>query len=353
MIDLPQRAQILRWVGEAHEHGARRHEACQLLGIGLRTLQRWRDADGTLRTDGRAQRTFEPPNKLSEPERQQMLVIANQPEFAPLPPSQFVPILAERGEYVASESSFYRVLREADQLKHRQASRAPAPPRKPRALCASAPNQVYSWDITYLKTTTHGIYLYLYVFVDLYRRKIVGWRVPDREDNEHAAERVTDIVRREGIERDQLIVHSDNGGPMKGATLLATLHRWGIVPSYSRPAVSNDNPYSEALFKTMKYRLDYPAKPFAGVASANTWVEGFVHWYNHQHRHSAIRFVTPAQRHAGRDSEILAQRKATYERAKARDPQRWSRHTRNWDPITEVFLNPDKSHLQEEAKLVA
>ena len=127
MIDLPERARILRWVEEAHEQGARRHEACQLLGIGLRTLQRWRDADGTVRTDGRAQRTFVPPNKLSEPERQQMLAIANQPEFASLPPSQFVPILAERGEYVASESSFYRVLREANQLKHRQASRAPAP----------------------------------------------------------------------------------------------------------------------------------------------------------------------------------------------------------------------------------
>ncbi|MCB1809203.1 MAG: IS3 family transposase [Candidatus Competibacteraceae bacterium] len=346
MIGFSQRAQILRWVDEAQAAGARRHRACDQLGIRLRSLQRWRDGCGTVRTDGRTLRTFTPPNKLSDEERQHMLAVANEPEFAALPPSQFVPLLADRGQFVASESSFYRVLRVAHQLKHRQASRTPTPVRKPFALSTTAPNQLYSWDITYLKTTTFGRYLYLYLFVDLYSRKIVGWRVHECEDNEHAAELVTDIVRREGVERDRLVVHSDNGGPMKGATLLATMQRLGIVPSYSRPAVSNDNPYSEALFRTLKYRPNYPTKPFHTEAVANAWVDGFVQWYNHAHRHSAIRFVTPAQRHAGLDYDLLAQRKITYEKAKAAKPQRWSGNTRNWDPITEVLLNPDNVQNQ-------
>jgi len=347
MIPLAEREQILRWVDEACAQGARREQACALLGISIRTLQRWRDKTGAVGDDGRRQRSVVPANKLTDAEREQMLAIANRAEFAALPPSQFVPMLAERGEYIASESSFYRVLRDAKQLNHRLASR-PATHHKPEPLQASASNQIYSWDITYLKTPLAGVYFYLYLVMDIYSRKIVGWCIQDRENSDYAAQLVQQIAAREGLAPEQVTLHSDNGAPMKGATLLATLHTLGIMPSFSRPAVSNDNPYSESLFRTLKYRPDYPPQPFADLPAARRWVADFVDWYNHHHRHSAIRFVTPAQRHAGLETAILAQRTATYADAKARHPQRWSGPTRNWTPIPVVRLNPEKSQQPKE-----
>ena len=347
MIPLPERQQIVHWVDEANAAGARRHKACELLGIAPRSLQRWRQPDELendgLKHDARTTRAYVPENKLSDSEREQVLAVANSAEFANLPPSQIVPILAERGEYIASESTFYRVLRDAKQLKHRQASRPATVRHKPKALQATAPNQVYSWDITYLPTAIRGVFFYLYLFMDVYSRKIVGWQVYEQESSEWAAEILSDIVQREGIDRDQVTLHSDNGGPMKGATMLATLQALGIMPSFSRPAVSNDNPYSESLFKTLKYRPEYPGGPFSSLTEARQWVAGFVGWYNHDHRHSAIQFVTPAQRHAGLDTAILANRKVVYEAAKARHPERWSRRTRHWEPVQVVYLNPDKS----------
>lgn len=153
---------------------------------------------------------------------------------------------------------------------------------------------------------------------------------------------IQDICRREGITKAQVVLHSDNGSPMKGATLLATLQQLGILPSLSRPSVSNDNPYSEALFKTLKYRPDYPLQPFSELGDARIWVANFVAWYNLEHRHSSIRFVTPEQRHNGEDRAILDQRKATYQAAKIANPARWSKDIRNWDWQAEVYLNPDK-----------
>jgi putative transposase len=341
MIALSERQQIVSWIEEAHAAGARQAKACALLGISLRSLQRWQQSGG-IAEDGRRRRQFIPANKLSDQERQAVLSMANSAEFAALAPSQIVPILAERGQYLASESTFYRILRDAKQLKHRQASRVAAGSRKPKALKATAPNQLYSWDITYLPTSVKGVFLYLYLFMDVYSRKIVGWQVYERESSDWAADIVRDIVQREGIPRHQVALHSDNGGPMKGATMLATLQTLGILPSFSRPAVSNDNPYSEALFKTLKYRPEYPAQPFTDLKQARRWVAGFVDWYNQEHRHSAIRFVTPHQRHTGQDIAILKRRKAVYEAAKQQRPERWRGKTRNWDPIRAVYLNPDK-----------
>jgi putative transposase len=348
MISLPQRQQIVQWVEQAATAGARAHKACELLGIAPRTLQRWQQC-GELLEDARRTRSQVPANKLSDQEREQLIAVANRKEFADLPPSQIVPQLADRGEYIASESTFYRVLRAAGQLQHRQASCA-ATRHKPKPLEATAPNQVYSWDITYLKTTVRGIFLYLYLFMDIYSRKIVGWQVYEDENSEWAADILQDIAQREGIAPEQVTLHSDNGGPMKGASMLATLQALGIMPSFSRPAVSNDNPYSESLFKTLKYRPEYPAQPFADVSAARQWISGFVDWYNFKHRHSAIQFVTPAQRHAGLDTAILAKRQALYQAAKARHPERWSQETRNWQPVQVVYLNPNNTDRNETRK---
>ena len=178
--------------------------------------------------------------------------------------------------------------------------------------------------------------------MDIYSRKIVGWQIHDVESSALASEVMRDICERENIAPNQVVLHSDNGSPMKGATMLATLQALGVMPSFSRPAVSNDNPYSESLFKTLKYRPAYPRRSFADLGIARQWVSTFVHWYNHEHRHSAIRFVTPAQRHAGQDGALLRKRIDVYEAAKASNPERWSGATRNWQPILIVLLNPDQ-----------
>ena len=157
-----------------------------------------------------------------------------------------------------------------------------------------------------------------------------------------ASELIRDVCTRENIAPSQVVLHSDNGSPMKGVTMLAMLERLGVMPSFSRAAVSNDNPYSEALFKTLKYQSSYPSRPFESLSAARQWVTAFTLWYNFEHRHSAIKFVTPAQRHESVDTALLESRVKVYEAARARNPERWSGATRNWQPILMVHLNPDK-----------
>lgn len=262
-------------------------------------------------------------------------------------------MLADEGIYIASESSFYRILKAASQLKHRSKARASRNIIKPKELVATAPNQVYSWDITYLPTDVRGIFLYLYLVMDVYSLKIVGWQIHEYENADLAADLMVDICARKGISKYQVTLHSDNGSPMKGATMLATLQKLGVIPSFSRPAVSNDNPYSESIFKTLKYHHQYPCKQFQSLKQARDWVDGFVSWYNYEHLHSAISFVTPNQRHLGEDIEILEKRHELYLKAKSLNPQRGSRKTRNWQHISSVSLNPDKSTRENEMKIAA
>jgi transposase InsO family protein len=275
---------------------------------------------------------------LSEEERAAILAITTSLRFRDLPPSQIVPILAEEGVYVASESSFYRLLRQEKLLKHRETSR-PRVNNRPKEYVATGPNQVWSWDITYLRSPVRGRFYYLYLVVDVWSRMIVAWRVEEIESSEIAAQMIQEACMRYAVDRDQLVIHSDNGGPMRGATLLATLQALGIIPSFSRPRVSEDNPYSEALFRTLKYRPEYPDRPFEGLKEAKAWMLAFVRWYNTEHRHSGIQFVTPVSRHTGEAEQILMKRKEVYEEAKRRNPSRWSGTTRNWEPIGEVRLN--------------
>ena len=256
-----------------------------------------------------------------------------------------MPLLADSGQYLASESTFYNVLKKKGQLSHRHRSK-PRTTSKPRGLLAGGPDQIYSWDITYLPTTVGGMFFYLYMVMDIYSRKIMGWQVHRRETSEFAADMMTDICIREGVKRDQVTLHSDNGGAMKGATLLATLQKLGVIRSTSRPGVSSDNAYSESLFRTLKYVPYYPQRPFEDIVEARRWVEGFVGWYNEIHLHSGIKFVTPSQRHEGLDKEILSKRDKVYKEAKRKNPIRWSRQTRNWLPVEEVWLNPDQRQGQ-------
>jgi len=334
---------VITLIAESCVAGARLVESCKVLQLSPRTVQRWRQ-DDTVKVDGRkagAQGRV-PANKLAAAERDELLATANAPQFAHLPPSQIVPRLADEGRYLASESSFYRVLREEKQLAHRGKAKAPTHSRPPE-LVATAPNHLWSWDITYLGTTVKGLYFYLYLIMDLFSRKIVGWEVFAEESAEHAASVFHKAYLREGVAGNLLRLHSDNGSPMKGATMLGTLQRLGVVPSFSRPSVSNDNPYSEALFKTVKYHPSFPDKPFDTLQEARQWTAGFERWYNEAHRHSALKFITPGQRHRGEDHELLRQRTALYAAAKASRPERWSGAYRNWSRLEVVTLNLQKS----------
>jgi putative transposase len=209
---------------------------------------------------------------------------------------------------------------------------------------ATGPNQVWSWDITWLPTVVRGHYVYLYLVMDVWSRRIVGWTVAQSESSDIAADLIQRICRDSHVDPRGLVLHSDNGSAMRGATMVATLQWLGIVPSFSRPHVSDDNPYSEALFRTLKYTPGYPSSPFVDADAACRWVAHFVPWYNAEHRHSAIQHVTPDERHFGRENAVLRARGALYRRAQAAKPERWSRNVRDWSPVGTVVLNPERAH---------
>lgn len=335
-------------IREAVTAGCRLEPACAQLDISLRTFQRWvRDGDDAVAADSRTTSVRpEPTNKLSDDERAQILAVANSEEFASLPPSQIVPTLADRGVFVASESSFYRVLKEASQ----QHCRGRAKKRSSHVLtshCATGPNQVWSWDITWMPAAVKGQFYYWYMVLDVFSRKIVGHEVHVAESAELASQLMRRASLAEGLAGRALVLHSDNGSAMKGSTMLATLDQLGVAPSFSRPRVSNDNAYAESLFRTCKYRPDYPSKPFGSLDEVRIWTQKFARWYNQKHKHSGLKFVTPAQRHSGQDAVILARREEVYRDARKRNPQRWSRDTRDWKLEDQVWLNPERIRSEE------
>jgi len=200
---------------------------------------------------------------------------------------------------------------------------------------------VWSADISWLPTRVRGLFFYLYLVLDVYSRKIVAAEVFDAENGALLSRLVQRAVLAEQCAAHPPVLHTDNGSPMKGRTFKATLEWLQIEPSYSRPRVSNDNAFSEAMFRTFNYGLDFPVDGFDDLASAQAWSERFVNGYNIEHRHSALRYVTLDERHRGQDGVILERRHALYQQARAERPERWSGKTRNWTPIGAVTLNPE------------
>jgi putative transposase len=349
MTSASDRRKIIALIDEAVAAGARRSAACAELDLHERTLRRWKDPEGGIREDRRpfADRPA-PANKLSEEERDRIVATCATAEFASLPPSQIVPRLADGGIWIASESSFYRVLRERGQNHRRGRARPPTRRKPPATFEAKGPCQVWSWDITWLPGPIAGAFFYLYLIVDIWSRKIVGWEVHAHETADFAAQMLERTVWGEKCLTSPLVLHADNGSPMKGATMKATMERLGVTASFSRPRVSNDNPFSEALFRTCKYVPNWPARGFATIDEARGWVQGFVRWYNFKHRHSAIRFVTPDQRHRGEDRTLLANRHRVYELARAARPERWSGRTRCWTQTGSVWLNPERPEAKRK-----
>lgn len=338
------RRRVLELIDEAVVAGARQSAACGELGLDERTVQRWRGKH----EDSRSGPKTPPPNALTAQQRRRVLNVLTSERFRDHSPRQIVPQLADEGVYVASESTMYRLLRSEQLLAHRGRSRAPTHHRPPE-LVAAAVNTVWSWDITYLRAPVRGSFFYLYLVEDLYSRSIVGWEVHEQESAEAAGKLIERTCQDLDVDSEGLHLHSDNGGPMKGATMLATLQRLGVVASFSRPRVSDDNPYSEALFRTLKYRPGFPNRPFRDINEARAWVSGFVRWYNTQHLHSALNFVTPDDRYHGRDKAILAARHRLYQRTRKQQPHRWSGETRDWSPAPAAVLNPHQVINSEAA----
>lgn len=337
---------ILDLISDAQRDGARLGPACRVVGLSARTVERWRAAPGD---DRRAGPRHRPANALTDVEEAQIVTVLTSERYRRLSPKQVVPQLADDGLYLASESTLYRVLRRRGLSCSRRPGKTIRGARARTVHSATGPNQVWSWDITWLPTTVRGKYLYLYLIMDVWSRRIVGWTVEEGEFAELASALVQRTCRDAGVDPRGLVLHSDNGKAMRAATMLATLQRLGVIPSFSRPHVSDDNPYSEALFRTLKHTPAYPALPFADADEATTWVARFTAWYNGVHRHSAIRFVTPDQRHFRREAPILAARRAVYERARRTNPERWTGATRNWTPIATVVLNPESTLAAQAA----
>lgn len=310
---------------------------CKHLGISARATQRWLRQP----TDARRGPLTAPANRLSEAERQLVVSVANSAEFRDVSPKQIVPSLADQGRDLGSESTFYRVLNAESLMARRGRAKAPVPRPKPELL-ASGPNQVWTWDISYLRTPVRGAFFYLYMVVDIFSRRIVGCEVHVEESSALSAALIQKSAKLAGSPAG-LKLHSDNGGPMRGCTMLAMLQSLGMSASFSRPRVSDDNPFSEALFRTVKYSAMFPDKPFETLEAARTWVAGFVDWYNTKHHHSAIRFVTPDQRHFGKEAGLLAKRSALYEVARRANPNRWTGPIRNWLPAPAVRLGQASS----------
>jgi transposase InsO family protein len=345
------RRTIAARIEAAHRKGARLKGACELAGIDVRTLQRWK-REGLEHGDRRpgAPRPM-PAHALSADERARIVQIANEPRFAELPPARIVPMLADEGTYVASESSFHRVLRACGQSRHRGRAKTPQRKRPPSTHVATAPRQLWCWDLTFLASQVLGQWFYLYLILDVYSRKIVGFEVHDSDSSDHAVDLLRRTALAEGLHGlpEKPVLHGDNGSTMKATTVLAMIHWLGLKASHSRPRVSDDNAFVEALFRTAKYRPQYPAKGFATLEDARRWASRFVSGYNHEHRHSGIRYVSPAERHAGQDLHILARRHELYLKARAVNPRRWARNTRNWQPVAAVTLNPERDSVVNAA----
>jgi putative transposase len=290
------------------------------LCITLRSIQNWRKHGLRDRRKGSARHVE---HRLTAEEEQEFYEIANSKRFQDMTPAQIVATLAGEGTYIASVSTLYRILRKRKALEHRRKSKKPRAQRPAYTYHVTAPDQVYSWDITWLKTDVRGIFLYAYTIIDLYDRSIVGWSIEDTESDEHATRLFCRLVRDRNVRPE--IVHADNGHPMRGVTLAVFLDSLMISRSYSRPRCSNDNAHIESYHKTMKYTVGYP-NTFTSIDHARSWYADFVHWYNTTHLHSALGYVTPHQRRSGEADQIYATRNKTIADARERNPLRWRRN---------------------------
>jgi putative transposase len=313
---------------------------CFHIGISERTIQRW-NKDGII--DKRKGAEKQVVRKLTDEERDEVYRTACSSEYKDMNPHEIYNSLLDKGIYLASESSFYRILRDHNAVTHRRETKEGTSRQKPAELKATAKNQVWMWDITWLKSEVLGQYYYAYVIEDLYDRSIVGWAIHENENDEHAKDLFEAVTRNEKAHPQ--FVHSDNGNAMKGLTLVAFYYRLGIVPCFSRPRVSDDNPFIESFFKTLKYSCGYP-RNFIGLDHARKWFANFIDWYNTKHMHSGLEYVTPSQKRTGQHHAIFSNRNEVILQAKLKHPNRWgTRSPKKYLATPAEVLNPARMEV--------
>jgi putative transposase len=310
--------------------------ACRALGVARATLYRRRNAadpKAEERPRGRQ------PRALSQRERQDVLDVLHSDRFVDKAPAAVYATLLDENTYFCSIRTMYRILHDAREVRERR-NQLRHPKYKKPELLATGPNQVWSWDITKLLGPAKWTYFYLYVILDIYSRYVTGWMLASRESADLAKRLIRETIDKQGVQADQLVIHSDRGPSMKShsvAQLLATL---GVTKSHSRPHVSNDNPFSESQFKTLKYRPEFPDR-FGSQQDAHGFCRRFFHWYNHEHYHWGIGLLTPAMVHCGQAEEALAARRQVLQAAYAAHPERFVRKPpRPPELPAAVWINP-------------
>jgi putative transposase len=313
-------------------------QACAALGISRATLYRQTQPakPASVPVRGPSPRRL---SGLSDLERQALLGVLHSEEFVDQPPPEVYATLLSRGVYHASIRTMYRVLAASCESGERRAQRGPMTHAKP-TLLATGPNQVWTWDITKLRGSVHGVFYCLYAVLDLFSRMTVGWLLAERESAELAERLFAETVARHGIEPGSLTVHADRGSAMRSDGLAQLLGSLSVVRSFSRPHVSDDNAFSESQFKTLKYQPDYPDR-FNSPTHARAWCQEFFEWYNDHHQHSGLALFTPADVFYGRVEEVAARRQAALGDAYAQHPERFP----NGPPVvrrppTSVAINP-------------
>lgn len=322
--------------------------ACAALGVPRSSLYRQRLPATVAETPAEPSVRSAPQRALSQIERIQVREVLNSERFQDQAPREVYAQLLDEEQYLCSWRTMYRILAQHNEVRERRNQLRHPVYAKPE-LMATSPNQVWSWDISKLRSSSKGIYYYLYVIIDIFSRYVVGWMIAEVETAELAEQLIAEACAKQGIQQAQLTVHADNGSPMIAKSVAVLLADLGVVKSHSRPHVSNDNPYSEAQFKTLKYHPDYPER-FGSVADARSWARRFFHWYNHQHHHTSLGLLTPADVHAGRAEAIRQKRQAVLQRAFEAHPERFVQGVPRPDELPQaVWINPPKPITDQPA----
>jgi putative transposase len=306
--------------------------ACQALGVPRSTFYRARQP----KRDPKPRPT--PERALKPEEKEQVLQVLNSEPFQDSAPREVYATLLDDGQYLCSWSTMYRILKERQLVRERRDQLRHPTYTRPELL-ATAPNELWSWDITKLRGPVKWTYYYLYTILDIFSRYVPGWLIADCESASLAKQLITETCAKQGIEPDQLTLHSDHGSAMTSKTVALLLATLGVTKTHSRPYVSNDNPYSESQFKTMKYRPDYPDR-FGSIQDARAWARVFFQWYNHEHHHTGLGLLTPATVHYGQAQAVIDRRQQVLQAAYAAHPERFVRGEPKPPSLpTEVWIN--------------
>ena len=314
--------------------------ACQALAVPRSWYYRRKAADGL--AQGKPELHPTPKHALSEAEKARIRTVLNSEQFVDQAPREVYATLLDEGVYLCHWRTMYRILVEHDEVRERRNQRQHPQNTKPQ-LVASGPNELWSWDITLLTGPARRLFYYLYVILDVYSRFVVGWMVAEGESSELAETVIAAACHKQNIRRDQLTLHADRGSAMRAKTVAQLLADLGVTKTHARPYTPNDNPYSEAQFKTMKYRPDYPDR-FESLGHARSWARAFFTWYNHEHHHTGLGLMTPAVVHHGQVVEVRTKRQRVLDEAYAAHPERFVKGR----PIApkapdQVWINPPQS----------